>query len=262
MPRLITYHNGTTFVPRTDFLRSISGWYETKRSPLGQLYADSGSKLKFSRWLAANGITDQKQIKALIETDKIVKFKVSCEYNDILRCSVTKHYDSCLSPGGCNSHAPREYCSSVPNVAVVFVADASGKFLGRFFIVHVPVGDVNFIVPARIYGNIPAQAMLETIAERTPMQLARYSDVFETDQFAKVYDNWHKVYDAYSFHNMKDEYTLLYKFFVIKNDFVYVPTDTTRKHIIQQDRLVNVARSLLRDDYPYFDPGYDCWNSL
>jgi hypothetical protein len=61
------------------------------------------------------------------------EFYISIRYNDILRCSVTTHFQSCFSPNGCNSHRPVEKIFN-PDTAICFVKDKSGKFSSRIFL--------------------------------------------------------------------------------------------------------------------------------
>lgn len=58
---------------------------------------------------------------------------ISCRYNDILRCSDTTHFTSCFRPAGSERLQPWLRCV-YPDWAVIFVADKSGKFIGRTWI--------------------------------------------------------------------------------------------------------------------------------
>ena len=58
---------------------------------------------------------------------------ISCRFNDILRCSDTKHFHSCFNPEGSENKQPFLRCVS-PNWALIFVTDKAGKVMGRTWI--------------------------------------------------------------------------------------------------------------------------------
>lgn len=88
------------------------------------------------------------------------KFKLSCRYRDILRCSEfngkTTHFTSCFRKGGWHEDQPRRRCLD-PNWAIVYVPDKHGNFLGRAF-VHLEEKNESTaqgatLVVDKIYGN-------------------------------------------------------------------------------------------------------------
>lgn len=90
----------------------------------------------------------------------VYKFKLSCRFKDILRCSEfldkPKHFTSCFRQGGLHEAEPRLRCLN-PNWAVVYVPDKHGNFLGRAFI-HYEEKYNEFapgplLVLDKIYGN-------------------------------------------------------------------------------------------------------------
>jgi len=163
------------FLPRNKVLKSLEGNYVVEQSPLGRLWEQSGSKLKFSRWLTKSGIQDPKQVKALAEGAKRVEFKLSCRYTDILRCSDTSSFGSCLADGGCNQRAKWEYLTKTPNIAIAYVRKRNGQMAGRFFVwlqvtdavtAHgEPILQIS-CNPMRPYGDIPYAGMMDVLGKR------------------------------------------------------------------------------------------------
>ncbi len=104
------------FIPRVQELRALEGWYQ---APL-------------------------------------YKFKVSCSFNDILRCSRTSHFSSCFKDEGeytgtqhgwvargvgLHHTQPLKRCYD-SNWAIIYVPDKRGDFLGRCFLRFVPSGSL------------------------------------------------------------------------------------------------------------------------
>jgi len=80
------------------------------------------------------------------------KFKLSCRFKDILRCSEfngkTQHFISCFARGQSYSDQPRKYCYD-PTWAIAYVPDKHGNFMGRVF-VQWKNGKLNI---EKVYGN-------------------------------------------------------------------------------------------------------------
>jgi len=145
-------------IERTKFLRSIEGWYTSEKTSLDMLVEASGlGDLPKYLKKTVPGI-DERMIKEVVDKNSGVKFKLSTKYNDILRCSKTKHFDSCLNPKGCNKNAPRLYLKC-KDVAVIFVPDSKGDFLARVF----AVANGKQLILLRKYGNANWEKMLETL---------------------------------------------------------------------------------------------------
>jgi len=85
-------------------------------------------------------------IKQEAQTDQFV---VSTRYSDILRCSETKHFQSCFKATGCYRQIPAYYLMN-PGVAIAFVRDRSGRFKSRVFLYMLEDGN---IVIGRVYGD-------------------------------------------------------------------------------------------------------------
>lgn len=60
-------------------------------------------------------------------------FQFSCRHRDILRCSATRHFESCYRRGGGYSEVPFTICSN-PSFAMIFRRDPSGQFRWRVFV--------------------------------------------------------------------------------------------------------------------------------
>ncbi len=161
----LVVHKAIKFKPRNPKLLEMEGWYETPRSPLYQMYQDSGSRIKFSSWLAKNGIdVGSKLGKQLMVASVTTKFKVTCRYHDILRCSSmykNKYFTSCLNPDDkeANSNAPNRlrYLRFLPDVAMLYVPDKAGHIKSRAFFVLQPPNEYSigrFVIhPWRFYGD-------------------------------------------------------------------------------------------------------------
>lgn len=86
------------------------------------------------------------------------KFKLSCRYHDILRCSEfngkTRHFTSCFEKDRLHEEQPLYRCLD-PNWAIIYTPDKHGNFLGRCF-VHLEVNNEtkeSELVIDKIYGN-------------------------------------------------------------------------------------------------------------
>lgn len=144
-------------VPRTAFLRSIEGWYEAEASPLYRMYKESKFRGNFAKFLRSSGMPEN-IIKDMGTQPEGFEFKISCQYNDIMRCSTMyKHgyFNSCLAPGGINGYARAAYCRREPTIGILYVPDRAGHIKARAF-VHNPVGTEK-IVMLRQYGDVPWQ---------------------------------------------------------------------------------------------------------
>lgn len=80
------------------------------------------------------------------------RFKLSCRFNDILRCSEfndkSQHFNSCFREGGQHEIQPRLRCFD-PTWAIIYMPDKHGNFLGRCF-VQWKDGKLKI---GKIYGN-------------------------------------------------------------------------------------------------------------
>lgn len=151
------------FKPRHPMLQAMDGWYKTPESPMIKMWHDSGSKLKFSRWLSKNGIDPNSELgQKLIKNNKSVSFKFSTRYKDILRCSTMhskEYFISCLSATGMYCDAPVKYLTKEfgSYLGILYIPDAAGHIASRCFIAWTPYG----LLPFRFYGDGPMQTCVE-----------------------------------------------------------------------------------------------------
>ncbi len=150
------------FVPRIQELQALVGTYTCEEPPLYRAYKASKSKLRYSRWLAALGLSEI-EVKSAVEASKPTTYTLSTRYTDILRCSLTKHFQSCYHPTGCNSHIPYGICMYFPQIGIVYTRNKAGHFSNRFFVGlgQEPVMQNDRVVPGpwilylyRPYGEI------------------------------------------------------------------------------------------------------------
>jgi hypothetical protein len=113
-------------------------------------YSDDATCEKFTRWCARNKVLTQPQIAMLGKLLEPVSFKVSCRHNDLLRLADTNHYKSCFS--GWRGKQQLRYLAD-PDIGVVFVPDASGKFLWRSLCRLVRYNEGHALVLHKRYGN-------------------------------------------------------------------------------------------------------------
>lgn len=85
------------------------------------------------------------------------KFKLSCRFKDILRCSEfngkTRHFLSCFRKEGMYREQPWCRCLD-PNWAIIYTPDKHGNFLGRTFAwwEQIREGEGRLVLE-KIYGN-------------------------------------------------------------------------------------------------------------
>lgn len=180
------------FMPRIPELQRIAGRYKTTPNVLVELHKASGSKLKFSSWLAKTGINPGSKIgKQICNSANPTEFVVSVKYNDILRCSTMyskQYFDSCLKPGGSNSLNRQFYCEYLDHLGILYVPDAAGHIKSRAFFFYIKKEDLpsvfpytapnevkcdldlnsDYIIPLRFYGDAPLGRCFDTLIENNP----------------------------------------------------------------------------------------------
>ena len=185
--------------PRHPALLALEGWYETNAGlnvsilpTYCKLYAiqykKSGSKLKFTKWLSKNTQLDNCDISNIGILLQTVKFKISCRHKDLLRLSETKHYSSCFKQW--RGIQQLRYLAD-PDIGVVFVPDASGKYLWRALVRLVidPKDQSKFALAFyKAYGNSNDVVIYEKINQLIPV----YQNVLRS--FRNNSDNY--VYSA------------------------------------------------------------------
>lgn len=158
-------------------LLELEGWYETDTTLPNEYkqyytnYVASGSRLKFTRWLARQNV-DANLLSQLGKYLTTTSFKFSCRHNDLIRLGDTPHYKSCMSniKGGQQLH----YLAD-PDVAVVFVPDAAGKFIWRCLVRLTKTAKGYVLIAYRVYGNGPTSSILATLSRiaKLPVHPAR-----------------------------------------------------------------------------------------
>jgi len=164
--------------PRHPALLALEGWYETNtntstfprnyRSYFTE-YKRSGSALKFTKWLSKKTELDNGEISKIGNLLQTVKFKISCRHKDLLRLSETKHYTSCFKQW--RGIQQLRYLAD-PDIGVVFVPDASGKYLWRALVRLIidPQDSSKFaLVFYKAYGNSNDVAIYEKLNQIIPI---------------------------------------------------------------------------------------------
>ncbi len=168
---------------RHPVLKKLEGWFEIASNIPSEVldyfneYKSSGSTLKFTRWLTRVKKLDNAVVseigKALVTTTA----KFSCQHNDLIRLGDTQHYKSCMSNPLGFGKQQLLYLSD-PDIALLYVPDAAGKFVWRCLIrlAYSNTGVLS-LVAYRIYGNGPTLAILKALAERSKMPVYRAIDI-------------------------------------------------------------------------------------
>lgn len=176
--------------PRHPALLNLEGWYETevvvpeKYQSLYQRYKESGSNLKITRWALRNGLLDEVGVSDLGKNLDTTKFKLSCRHNDLLRLAETIHYASCMD-GVHNGQQQLQYLAD-PDMAVIFVPDAAGKYSWRCLARLVMDDDEGALGNGyafekrtyglalyRVYGNGPSEAIYQALDKVVRVYQAR-----------------------------------------------------------------------------------------
>lgn len=142
-------------IPRVKELQAIAGWYRTEAPQILQSFPT------FEKLVEA-GVSPKAALDILKK--KPLDFKISVDYNDIKRCSSTKHFLSCLRPQGLNGGARLKYLR-IPRIAIVFVPDSKGDFLARRFLWANKDGTFSWWRP---YGTADWSGVEKAIQKRYP----------------------------------------------------------------------------------------------
>lgn len=170
-------------LPRVEELRSLAGWYSfhgminwvepIARLLHGTLGEEEATASIHSGYIASmRGIRLGKYLSQFAETHKGFsndevsvfmnrytsqgKFKLSVQYNDLLRCSEGKHFGSCFdvdSEWGWRGVQPVRDLAD-PDVAIIYFPDKAGKFMSRCFCRLLVREDGQKVLGLyRMYGN-------------------------------------------------------------------------------------------------------------
>jgi hypothetical protein len=178
-------------------LLAIEGWYEVASTLSGQTvelyerYLQSGSTLKFTRWLARNG-SSPAEVSAIGKQLKPVSVKVSCRHNDLVRLADTGHYKSCMAG---DMGVQQIHYLADPDIAVVFLPDAAGKFMWRSLLRLVMEGDKFALVHYRIYGNGPTSSIFKALSKKTGLNIYSAVDINEYNNMES------KIFTSPTVHN-------------------------------------------------------------
>ena len=165
-------------VPRVAALQSLIGKYTTDKPEILKMYPQDTAKS-----LKTLGLSDT-EISRLMAAQKSVDFVVSTRYTDILRCSETEHFSSCLRfPGGCNCHAANKYCR-VPRIAIVFVEAPDKSFLARRFLWANKDGTFSWW---RKYGNAPWDEIQKTLETKKNIKFRDFNHEQNANYLKGVY---------------------------------------------------------------------------
>lgn len=162
--------------PRHKELLKLEGWYDVhpqytfQHQLVYNKYRESGSTLKFTRWALRNNLISEQEATD-IGKFKPRAFKLSCKYNDLLRLADTPHYGSCYS--GNNGLQQIQYLAD-PDIAVLYIPDAAGKFMWRALVRLVIVDEGYGLVMCRAYGNGPTVAIRDELQKVLPIFYAAY----------------------------------------------------------------------------------------
>lgn len=174
---------------RHPVLRSVEGWYSmssvitdivTRDQSILDLrdqYTQSRTQQKFTRWLIRNKGLSENVVADIgkLTSDTGIKFRISCRHNDLLRLGETNHYDTCMNQW---RGVQQLRFLADPDIAIVYVADAAGKFQWRSLLrlVLSPEGErmKYSLLSYRPYGNALEFAILWWINKTVmPVYVAR-----------------------------------------------------------------------------------------
>ena len=163
---------------RHSVLMNMEGWYDaftdytSLPEPFATLYREyvsSGSSLKFTRWCSRNNLIEPSMISKLGKMLEPVRFKLSCRHNDLLRLADTRHYKSCFT--GWRGVQQLRYLAD-PDIGVVFVPDASGKFMWRSVCRLIRYEGKYGLILQHRYGNSNELAIMDRLNTICPIFLA------------------------------------------------------------------------------------------
>lgn len=164
-------------VPRVQGLQNLIGKYTTGVPEILKLYPQDTAKS-----LKTLGLSDT-EISRLMQ-QKSVDFVVSTRYTDILRCSKTEHFSSCLRfPTGCNCHAANKYCR-VPRIGIVYVEALDKTFLARRFIWANKDGTFSWWSK---YGNAPWEEIQKTLEKTKNIKFREFNHEQNKNYLRGVY---------------------------------------------------------------------------
>lgn len=164
-------------VPRVAALQNLIGKYTTDTPEIIKMYPQNTAKS-----LKTLGLSDTEISRLMAQ--KSVDFVVSTRYTDILRCSETEHYSSCLRfPNGCNCHAANMYCR-IPRIAIVFIEAPDKTFLARRFLWANKDGTFSW---RRKYGTAPWYEIQKTLENTKNIKFRDFNHEQNENYLKSVY---------------------------------------------------------------------------
>lgn len=168
-------------------LQSIEGWYSVPTmfdqsvAALHDEYLQSGSALKFTRWLVRIKKLDNDFVTDVGKKTYATSVKVSCNLNDLIRLGDTTHYKSCMRNSLGMGRQQLLYLSD-PDIALAYVPDPAGKYAWRTLLrlAYSPAGVLS-LVAYRVYGNGPTEAIFKTLEAKTGMSIYSALDIKNRD---------------------------------------------------------------------------------
>lgn len=155
---------------RSSVLRDLEGWFEvpvildSSTESLYNEYLQANTSMKFTKWLTKVKQLNNTVISEIGRNIKTTSVKLSCKFSDLTRLGETKHYISCMRQYQSYGKQQLKYIAD-PDVAVLYIPDASGKYIWRSIIRLVVDDNGEYcLVCYKPYGNGPSAAILKTLS--------------------------------------------------------------------------------------------------
>jgi hypothetical protein len=195
------------------YLISVEGWYcATPTIPplfrdVMNLYKESKSPMKATRWLLKNKLINEREAVFLGEFLKLgITFKLSCRHNDLVRCRKSPHYNSCLRIDGRHS---RQVAINVQDkdLAVLFVPDKAGHMQYRALVRLVSTGKGFGLFVYHGYGNSDRNAIINALQVLN----VKIIDGEETNAFDRRNTKMYRSVSRYRLTQDWSDHTIRYK---------------------------------------------------
>lgn len=167
---------------RAKTLLAIEGWYEVVGGLEGEMlglhseYLASNSAMKFTRWLTRRGV-DQSEVSNVGQQMVHASVKFSCGHNDLMRLADTQHYKSCMRVGSPAGGQQLHYLAD-PDMALIFIPDAAGKYKWRALIRLVNDDEGKpALVHYKPYGNGPSDSIFRFLSAKSEIKVYRAVDI-------------------------------------------------------------------------------------
>lgn len=125
-----------------------------------------------SRFLTKKKV-DKRYIDAIFTAvTKPSKVEITCDFDDILRMSETKHFRTCVSNNGGSNIVQKLFFLMDPYVALIVIRDKNNEFqfMKLCYLLKNEKGETSFMLEDKRYGNGPSSdAIAQAIKKRTDM---------------------------------------------------------------------------------------------